>query len=355
MIKNIEIYTLIFFIYSFAGWCMESFGSILNPKVKKFVNRGFMIGPYCPVYGVGVVLVTLLLQKYTNDIPALFFLAILICGTLEYFTGYIMEKLFNARWWDYSKKKFNINGRVCLDTLIPFGVIATFIICKVNPNLFRIFYNLNEKNLHIVTGILGILFIIDFVVSFKIILSFKGEIYNKKDNTEEISEKVKDKTEEIGDKVKEGAEEISEFVIDKAENVIMKTESDLRYYGRKYKLKLLRKTRYTRNRLEEKLPVSIRELSERINSSKKEFTNKFEVEKEKISSQVKLKRAEYELKQKETKQIINSKITNLKTTSEEFNKQIIEKFKNKSLLSGRLINAFPTLQIKQNKKKQNKK
>lgn len=355
MIQNIEMYILIFFIYSFAGWCMESFGSIINPKVKKFVNRGFMIGPYCPVYGIGVVLVSLLLQKYINDIPALFFLAILICGTLEYFTGYVMEKLFNARWWDYSKNKFNINGRVCLDTLIPFGIIATLVICKINPILFELFANIPNNILHIISIILGVIFIIDFIISFRIILSFKGEIKSKKDNTEEIVEMVKDKTEELSEKVKEGAEELGEFVIDKAEDVIMKTESDLRYYGRKYKLKLLRKTRYTRNRLAEKLPESIGELAEKLNSGRTELVNRIEEGKEKISSQVKLKRAEYELKQKETKQIINNKISNLKTTSEEFNKQIIERFKNKSLLRGRLIDAFPTLQIKQNDKKQKKK
>ena len=83
---------------------MESVGGIF--KEKRFINRGFLIGPYCPVYGFGVVLITILLQKYTNDVIVLFFLAILICGTLEYATSYFMEKFFNARWWDYSKNKF---------------------------------------------------------------------------------------------------------------------------------------------------------------------------------------------------------------------------------------------------------
>ncbi len=350
MIRDIEMYIFIFFIYSFAGWCMESIGGIFNPKVKKFINRGFMIGPYCPVYGIGIVLVNLLLKKYSNDIPALFFLAILICGTLEYFTGYMMEKLFNARWWDYSKKKFNINGRICLDTLLPFGIVATIIICKINPFLFSIFENIPSTIFHVVSIVLILLFMIDFIISFNIILSLKGEIKNKKDNTEQIVGLVKDKTDELSEKVKEGAEELGEFVKDKAEDVIMKAESDFRYYGRKYKLKIQRKTRYTRKKLEEKVP-GLLELAQKINDRREKIEKIIEEEKQKI----KIKHLEYELKQKEKKQIINEKINNLKITSEEFNKQIIEKFKNKSILTERLVDAFPSLQIKRNEKKPKKK
>lgn len=339
MLRNIELYILIFFIYAFAGWIFESIGGIFNPKVKKFVNRGFMIGPYCPVYGIGVVLVSLLLKKYTSDIPVLFFLSILICGTLEYFTGYIMEKLFNARWWDYSKNKFNINGRVCLETLLPFGIFATLIICKINPFLIEKISKLSELSIHIVTGVLSLAFIIDFIISFKIILSFKGEIYGKKDNTEEIVEMVKDKTEELGEKVKDKTEEVGGLILDKAEDAWMKTESDIRYYGRKYKLKLLRKTRYTRNRLVENVPESINELSKKVFERRKELEDKLKLSKEKLDEQLKLKIAEYEIKQKERTLVT---------------KQIVEKFKNKSIFTTRLMNAFPNLEIKERTNKKHK-
>ena len=330
--RNIELYVLIFFVYALGGWILESIGGIFNPKVKKFVNRGFLIGPYCPVYGIGVVLVSLLLNKYTNDIPVLFFLSILICGILEYFTGYVMEKLFNARWWDYSQKRFNINGRVCLETLLPFGIAATFIVCKINPFLIENFNKLSDKQAHWITGILSFIFIIDFIISFKIILSFRGEIHKKKDNTEEIVSKVKDKTEEIGDKVKDKAEEVGEIILDKAEDVWMKTESDIRYYGRKYKLKLLRKTRYTRNRIVENVPDSINELARKVSEQKKELESKIKLGKEKLDDQLKLKIAEYEMKQKERVLLT---------------KQVVERFKKESTLRTRLMNAFPNLEIKE--------
>ena len=324
MIKNIELYILIFFIYAFAGWCLESIGGIFNPKVKKFINRGFLIGPYCPVYGIGVVLVSILLKKYTNDIPALFFLSLLICGVLEYFTGYIMEKLFNARWWDYSSKKFNINGRVCLDTLLPFGIVAILIINKINPLVLEGLNKLSNISLHIISVILSITFIIDFIISFKIILSFKDEIRDSKDNTEEIVNKIKDITEEVG-----------EIILDKAENKWMKTESDIRYYSRKYKLKLLRKTKFTRNRIAEKVPRNINEIAQKIAKSREEIEERIIITKNKIDEKLRLKISKHELKQKE--RILETK-------------QIINKFKNKSGLKTRLMNAFPNLEIKKKNK-----
>ena len=112
MLEEIKLYILIFFIYATAGWIMES--TMISIQNKKFVNRGFLIGPVCPIYGYGVVLVSVLLKKYQNDLIITFFMSIIICGILEYFTSFFMEKIFNARWWDYSKRKFNINGRVCL-------------------------------------------------------------------------------------------------------------------------------------------------------------------------------------------------------------------------------------------------
>lgn len=117
-IMNIKNYFFLFLIYSILGWCMEI--SLCIFRDKKFVNRGFMIGPYCPIYGCGSILLTVFLSKLTEFPVGLFCSAIVICGTLEYFTSFVMEKIFNARWWDYSRKKFNINGRVCLETIIPF-------------------------------------------------------------------------------------------------------------------------------------------------------------------------------------------------------------------------------------------
>lgn len=158
---------------------------------RKFVNRGFLIGPYCPIYGYGVLLLTFLLKKYQEDIVATFIFSILICGLLEYFTSYFMEKIFHARWWDYSKRKFNINGRICLETLIPFGIMGCAILYITNPVILNLLNKIPDLILHIVSVILFILYIIDNIVSGKIISNLKEMSVNVRDNTEEISEKVK--------------------------------------------------------------------------------------------------------------------------------------------------------------------
>ena len=101
-------YFLLFLIYAVLGWCCEVVVAFYNHK--KFINRGFLIGPYCPIYGIGVLLIISLLEDFTDSWLALFVLAMVLCMVLEYITSYLMEKIFNARWWDYSSKKFNING-----------------------------------------------------------------------------------------------------------------------------------------------------------------------------------------------------------------------------------------------------
>ena len=136
MIHTIGFYFLLFILYSMIGWLMEVILTIIEDK--KLVNRGFFVGPYCPIYGFGGILATLFLSKYSGDIFALFFLGILLFSFLEYYTSYFLEKIFHARWWDYTNRKFNINGRICLETMIPFGILGIVVIKFANPILFNL-------------------------------------------------------------------------------------------------------------------------------------------------------------------------------------------------------------------------
>ena len=121
----ISDYFLYFLIYSFVGWLWE--GAISLFYYRKIVNRGFLNGPYCPIYGVGAILFILLNQFIGDSLVALFFVGGLVACILEYLTSIVMELLFHARWWDYSNKKFNINGRVYLSGFIAFGAGAVII------------------------------------------------------------------------------------------------------------------------------------------------------------------------------------------------------------------------------------
>lgn len=99
LLHLLEIYFLLFITYAFFGWLMEVICKLIQEK--RFINRGFLIGPYCPIYGWGALAITILLKKYLDDPIALFFMSVIICSIIEYLTSYILEKKYNARWWDY--------------------------------------------------------------------------------------------------------------------------------------------------------------------------------------------------------------------------------------------------------------
>lgn len=188
---NFEIYVLLFIIYSFIGWLIEVINEIIT--CHRFVNRGFLLGPYCPIYGCGGVLITLLLSKYSSHPVTLFILAIVICSVLEYLTSYLMEKLFNLRWWDYSERKYNLNGRICAETMIPFGILGLLMIYVVNPLIYKLFSLMNYTIIHKISLIVLIVFILDCIISLFILISIKSDIsFYEKDNTAEITSKIKD-------------------------------------------------------------------------------------------------------------------------------------------------------------------
>lgn len=187
---NICYYFILFIIYSFIGWIIEVINVLIHDK--KFVNRGFLIGPWLPIYGTGAILVILLLNKYLEMPIVLFVMSMVVCALIEYFSSFIMEKLFNTRWWDYSTKKFNINGRICLETMIPFGLACMLLMYVVNPLISKWIFKIPTKVAIIIVILLGIAFLIDFIVSFKIISKFKSTQKNiRKDSTEKITEYVK--------------------------------------------------------------------------------------------------------------------------------------------------------------------
>lgn len=188
---NIFLLMALFLLYSFMGWVMETLVSYID--TKKFVNRGFLIGPVVPIYGTGGILIYVLLKKYLDDPIVLFVMSMVICTILEYFTSYYMEKIFKTRWWDYSDRKFNLNGRVCLFNTLCFGILSIVIMYYLNPLLISMLESIDIMLLKVITSILMIIFLIDIGLSTKIIYSFKGISKNiLSDATEEVNKKVKE-------------------------------------------------------------------------------------------------------------------------------------------------------------------
>lgn len=150
------------------------------------------MGPWCPIYGFGAVFISLLLSRHAEDPLAVFGLAILICGILEYSTSYMMEKIFHARWWDYSTKKFNLNGRVCADTLLPFGLLGLLLVYAITPVMFSCFDLLSETMIQIICLSLSLLFLADITISTTTLVKIRvhaGKLNG--DSTEKITNEVR--------------------------------------------------------------------------------------------------------------------------------------------------------------------
>lgn len=183
---------LMFFIYSFGGWIVEVIFTRIF-ETHKFVNRGFLTGPICPIYGFGAIFVVIFLTKYMSSPIVLYFMSIVIASILEYTTSYIMEKVFKNRWWDYSQYKYNINGRICLETMIPFGFLALFMMYILNPFILSTLDTMPDNVIKYSAITLSILTIIDIILSFNIIITLKNISSNIRcDSTEAITKKVKE-------------------------------------------------------------------------------------------------------------------------------------------------------------------
>lgn len=243
---SLTYYFLLFMIYSVAGWMLEVTCKLID--YKRFVNRGFLIGPYCPIYGFGAILITALLYRYAFDTFLLFIMTILSCGILEYSTSYVMEKIFKARWWDYSKRMFNLNGRICLGTIIPFGIFGILLTYITNPFLVNLLDRIDGSVLNIIAVCIFIIFVLDIIVSLFVILGFRKTTLQvnreeRRDDTEQITKKVREilgnkawtykrlinaypqlvaiktKIKEFTDEVKENAVDLKNNINEKAQDV----------------------------------------------------------------------------------------------------------------------------------------
>ncbi|MFQ7757288.1 MAG: putative ABC transporter permease, partial [Intestinibacter bartlettii] len=158
-------YMLYFFIYSFLGWVCESiYCSCLQ---KKVINRGFLNGPVCPVYGVGALIIITGLWSYRDSMIAVFVMGVILTSLLEYVTATILEKLFHAKWWDYSKHKFNINGKVCLLNSTMFGFMSLFVIEVLHPFVIDVLSKMNSLVLFVFLILAMMCMIGDLVVTAK--------------------------------------------------------------------------------------------------------------------------------------------------------------------------------------------
>ncbi|MGI5893409.1 MAG: putative ABC transporter permease [Candidatus Merdivicinus sp.] len=195
---------LYFVIYSILGWACETvYCSVIQ---RKLVNRGFLNGPVCPIYGFGAILVIALLQSVSDNLLSLFLSGMVVTTVLEYITSVIMEKLFHMRWWDYSHFRFQINGRVCLLNSLMFGGLSVFMLVVLHPRVIALVDWIPKSWIGWISlGILGI-FCADTVVTVRSILILKGKL----EEIRRIFAELHEKQEAIMAQLKEELQEKTE-------------------------------------------------------------------------------------------------------------------------------------------------
>lgn len=187
MLQTICQWFLYFSIYSVLGWVCETvYCSVIQ---RKFVNRGFLNGPVCPVYGVGAVLVIYLLQPVAGNVPALFLTGMLVTTVLEYLTSVLLEKLFHMKWWDYSHFKLQINGRVCLLNSLMFGALSVFVMLVLHPRVQKLVDLIPAAVLPWISLGIAAVFIADTVLTVRSILILKGKLEEVRRALADIKEK----------------------------------------------------------------------------------------------------------------------------------------------------------------------
>lgn len=197
-----DIYYMIlyFFVYGFLGWCAEvGFAAV---KEHKFVNRGFLNGPICPIYGVGVTIVIAFLTPYKDNLILLYISSVILVTLLEGVTGWAMDKVFHNKWWDYSKQPFNIGGYVCLIFSLVWGIACVAIMDLVHPLIHQALTFIPHTLGIVLMAVLGIAMFADLYVTASAIFKFNKRLASM--------EKIAGELHEISDQI---GEDIYETVV----------------------------------------------------------------------------------------------------------------------------------------------
>ena len=191
--ETITNYILIFFSYAFAGWIIEVTLKLI--QYHRFINRGFLAGPWLPIYGFGALLITAasdVIPVTEMSYGTAFAVSFVLCGGVEYLTSFVLEKRFHARWWDYSTKPMNLHGRVWIGNLVLFGLGGVIIVKLTNPIFLGVFSSIIKPVKIAIAGGLTLIIAADYVVSHFVLKLVKtGVEKSEADNTEEINREIR--------------------------------------------------------------------------------------------------------------------------------------------------------------------
>ena len=181
---NFTQWLLIFYLYSFVGWVWES--CYVSLKKARWVNRGFLNGPFLPIYGFGALTILLSTLAVRENLPLIFLFGMAAASVLEYFTGVGMEEIFHVRYWDYSNQKFNLNGHICLTSSLAWGFFSVLLVRVIHPPVETAVLSIPATTAEVVTVVLSILVAGDVTQSFHEALDLKETLIRLSESNEHI-------------------------------------------------------------------------------------------------------------------------------------------------------------------------
>lgn len=214
-----------FFIYCFFGWCFES--TYVSVHEHRWVNRGFMTGPYIPLYGSGAVLMLFLTIPVRGNYLLMYIVGAIGATILEYVTGTVMENLFGVRYWDYTEKKFNFRGRICLEATILWGFFTLAMVEVIQPPIEHLVLMINDKVLYYATWCMTVVFTFDFASSFRTAIDLK-EVLVQAERAKEEMQRMQKRVEVLeavmNDSLESAKEEMEERLDERKQRVALLTE-----------------------------------------------------------------------------------------------------------------------------------
>lgn len=262
MMYNLQDICLMFFLYGFLGWVIEV--AFFGVTERQFVNRGFLNGPICPIYGVGGTLVIMCLTPLKGSFPLLFIGSVIVTSLLEWLTGYVLEKIYHIRWWDYSDKKFNLGGYICPQFSFYWGIACTALMYFIHPMLY-------DSVIFKLSGTIKLAAIIPLAAVFA------ADIITTVNTLKHLNLRI-ERIEAAGRRMREVSDAIGKLVYEKTEAAVQKSEEiaaderviELRENIRE-KQELFEKEKQERS---DKLAADKQALIARLESERKELDEK---------------------------------------------------------------------------------
>lgn len=222
---NLELILWWLVIYAFLGWCVEVIYATVSRGI--FVNRGFLSGPYCPIYGFGALLVLWVTGPVADNLAALFAVAVLLTSALELAAGWLMEVFFKQRWWDYSDYPFNIGGYICLEFSLIWGLACVFMVKIIQPIIAKMTPQLLSQLGIIILGLVLVALLADLMATVNQMFKLKQQLLL----INEIDQKMKQLADGLGEKI----HGVSKAAITELADLKQKQDEALAVVNRRYR------------------------------------------------------------------------------------------------------------------------